>query len=111
MWDEVQEALSTMGHEEFDERINRPEPIVLVHFGPYAQFLHFGDHRGEPMYFGDHVISPCTLESIEKILGCLQPVLCIWSRYNVFLCVWSRYNTCSHVTTTRSHGVLLASWT
>ena len=36
------------------ERINRPEPIVLVHFGPYAQFLHFGDHRGEPMYFGDH---------------------------------------------------------
>ena len=63
-------------------RINRPEPIVLVHFGPYAQFLHFGDHRGEPMYFGDHVISPCTLESIEKILGCLQPVLCIWSRYN-----------------------------
>ena len=39
-------------------RINRPEPIVLVHFGPYAQFLHFGDHRGEPMYFGDHVVSP-----------------------------------------------------
>ncbi len=33
-------------------RRNRPEPIVLVHFGPYAQFLHFGDHRGEPMYFG-----------------------------------------------------------
>ncbi len=57
------------------ERRNRPEPIVLVHFGPYAQFLHFGDHRGEPMYFGDHVVSPCILETIEKILGCLQPVL------------------------------------
>ena len=26
-------------------RINRPEPIVLVHFGPYALFLHFGDHE------------------------------------------------------------------
>ena len=63
------------------------------------------------MYFGDHVVSPCILETIEKILGCLQPVLCIWSRYNSFLCVWSRYNTCSHVTTIRSHGVLLASWT
>ncbi len=73
-----------MGGEDADEqgmeelsinRRNRPEPIVLVHFGPYAQFLHFGDHRGEPMYFGDHVVSPCILETIEKILSCLQPVL------------------------------------
>ena len=32
-------------HEKLEgiNRINRPEPIVLVHFGPYAQFLHFGD--------------------------------------------------------------------
>ena len=26
-------------------RRNPPEPIVLVHFGPYALFLHFGDHE------------------------------------------------------------------
>jgi hypothetical protein len=86
-------------------RINPGETIVLVHFGTYALFLLFGDHEIFFWLSRDHVLKPCTLETIEKVLGCLQQFLCFWSRYNSFLCFWSRYNNCSHFTTTSSRGI------
>jgi hypothetical protein len=39
------------------ERINPGETIVLVHFGPCALFLHFGDHRNFFWLSRDHVVN------------------------------------------------------
>ncbi len=38
-------------------RINPGETIVMVHFGPCALFLHFGDHRNFFWLSRDHVVN------------------------------------------------------